>query len=137
MKRPCPRVLPLAILLAVAASLAACAGIQKREDDHETVQRYLQYAGTPIERFSKMTGFTGWRALDRDQLVVWTGVNTAYLLRIATPCEDPRFENTIAVDSQGSAVHVYDSVIVRDDRCPILEIREVDYRQMKKDAREQ
>jgi Family of unknown function (DUF6491) len=137
MQHALARLFAISLMLGVLPMLAACSGIPKREDDRETVQRYLQYAGTPIDRFSKLGGFSGWRSLDRDQLVVWTGINKAYLLRIATPCEDPRFVNTIGVDARGgSQVSTFDSIIVGDDRCRILEIREVDYKRMKQDARD-
>jgi len=130
---------PGTVLLAVLTSLtllAGCSGIPKREDDRETLQRFTTYADLPVDRFTKLGGITGWRPLDRDHLVVWTNINDAYLLTVSRPCEDMRFAHTIGLTSTGSTVTTFDKVLVGNDRCPITEIRPVDYKRMKQDMRE-
>jgi hypothetical protein len=130
------RLLPGTALFVVLTLLAACSGIPKREDDRETLQRFMQYADLPVERFTRLGGITGWRPLDRDHLVVWTNINDAYLLTVSRPCDDLRFANTIGVTSTGSTVTTFDKVLAGKDRCLITEIRPVDYKRMKQDMRE-
>jgi hypothetical protein len=130
------RQLPGTVLIAMLMLLAGCSGIPKREDDRETLQRFMQYADLPVDRFTKLGGITGWRPLGRDHLVVWTNINDAYLLTVSRPCDDLRFANTIGVTSTGSSITTFDKVLAGNDRCPIVEIRPVDYKRMKQDMRE-
>lgn len=74
--------------------------------------------------------------MGRDRLVVWTGLNEAYLLSIAGPCNDLPFATRIAIKTRGSTLGRGDSVIVgRGQRCMITELRAIDYRKMKQDQR--
>jgi hypothetical protein len=57
-------------------------------------------------------------------------------LKVSGPCNDLKFVNSIGLTSTGSAVYSrLDSVKVRDWRCPIAEIRKVDYARMRADMR--
>ena len=125
-------------IVAVLAALivGACGGIPKRTSDQEDLARYLQYAGEPVNSVSYLGRYDGWRPLGRDNLVIFTGVNEAYLLTIAGPCNDLPFANRVAIKSTGPTLSRGDSVIVgRGQRCLITELRPVDYRKMKQDAR--
>jgi hypothetical protein len=125
-----------ALAVVAALLLSACAGIPKRTSDQEDLERYRQYAGEPINSISYLGRYDGWRPLGRDNLVIWTGINDAYLLTIAGPCNDLPFVNRIAIKNRGATLDRGDSVIVgRNQRCWITEIRPVDYRKMKEDAR--
>ena len=116
--------------------LAACGGIPQRTTDQEDLERYLQYAGEPVSSISYLGRYDSWRPLGRDHLVIWTGVNEAYLLSISGPCNDLPFVNRIAIKTRGSTLGRGDSVIVgRGQRCLITQLRPIDYRQMKQDAR--
>ncbi len=116
--------------------LSACSGIPQRTTDKEELDRYLQYAGEPISSVSSLGRYDSWRALGRDNLVVWTGINEAYLLSIAGPCNDLPFATRVAIKSRGPTLSRGDSVIIgRGQRCLITEIRPIDYRKMKQDAR--
>jgi hypothetical protein len=126
-------------LVAVLATLlvVACAGIPKRTTDQEELARYQQYAGEPASSISYLGRYDSWRPLGRDNLVIWTGVNEAYLLTIAGPCNDLPFANRVAIKSRGATLSRGDSVIVgRGQRCLITELRPIDYRKMKQDARQ-
>lgn len=126
-------------LVAVLASLlvVACVGIPKRATDQEELARYQQYAGEPVSSISYLGRYDSWRPLGRDNLVIWTGVNEAYLLTIAGPCNDLPFTNRVAIKSRGATLSRGDLVIIgRGQRCPITEIRPIDYRKMKQDARQ-
>ena len=82
-----------------------------------------------------MGNFDGWTAVSKDQLVVWSGINKAYLLTITGYCPDLQFANAIAVTSTGNTVDKFEKVIVGRDRCFIKEIRPLDMKQMKEDRK--
>ena len=110
----------------VAALLTACATGPKLN--------YSEYAGEPVKSFY-MSHFDGWSAVSKDQLVVWAGMNKAYLLSIEGYCPDLQFANTIAVTSTANTVDKFEKVIVGRDRCLIREIRPIDVKQMKEDRK--
>lgn len=113
--------------LAAAAVLAGCATGPKLN--------YNEYAGEPVKSFYMGNDFDGWTPVSKDQLVVWTGINKAYLLRVTGYCPDLQYANAIAVTSFGGTVDKFEKVIVGRDRCFIKEIRPVDTKQMKEDRR--
>lgn len=118
--------------------VTACSGIPRRESDQAALERYLDYAGTPVDRFTYLGRYTGWRPLGRNKLIVWTGINDAYLITVAEPCIDLQFTMRIGLTSTGNTVsRGFDSVTLPGrQKCTITEIRPVDYGQMKKDLRE-
>src|SRR5687768_12068389 len=100
--------------------LGACAGIPQRTSDKEDLERYRQYAGEPVSSVPFLGRYDSWRALGRDNLVVWTGMNEAYLLTIAGPCNDLPFATRIAIKTTGSTLSRGDSIIIgRGQRCLI------------------
>jgi hypothetical protein len=115
-----------ATLLAGCAVLAGCATGPKLN--------YSEYAGEPVKSFY-MANFDGWSAVSKDQLVVWAGMNKAYLLRIEGYCPDLQFANAIAVTSTANTVDKFEKVIVGRDRCLISEIRPLDVKQLKEDRK--
>lgn len=124
------------VAIAAALIVSACAGIPQRTTDQEDLERYRQYAGEPVSSVTTFGRYDSWRALGRDHLVVWTGINDAYLLTIAGPCNELPFATRIAIKTRGSTLDRGDSVILgRNQRCMITEIRPVDYRKMKQDAK--
>ena len=112
--------------LCAAALLTACATGPKLN--------YSEYAGQPVKSFY-MSNFDGWSAVSKDQVVVWAGLNKAYLLSIDGYCPDLQFANTIAVTSTANTVDKFEKVIVGRDRCLIREIRPLDVKQMKEDRK--
>src|SRR3954464_13036642 len=95
---------------------------------------YTDYAGEPVKSFY-MNNFDGWSAVSKDQLVVWSGINKAYLIRVTGYCPDLQFANTIAVTSTANTVDKFEKVIVGKDKCFIQEIRPIDTKQMKEDRK--
>ena len=60
----------------------------------------------------------------------------AYLLTVRPPCNDLNFAQAIGLTSTGNTVSArLDSVTVKNMRCPIAEIRKVDYQRMQADMR--
>ena len=95
---------------------------------------YSEYAGEPVKSFY-MSNFDGWSAVSKDQLVVYAGMNKAYLLKVEGYCPDLQFAHTIAVTSTANTVDRFEKVIVGRDRCLISEIRPLDVKQMKEDRK--
>lgn len=131
---------PILLTLSALALLTACSGIQQRAGERETVQRYMAYAGAPISGFSILGRISGWHPLARDKLVVWTGVNDAYLLTVDSFCLELEFAESISVTTTGGAsvqsgfdyVRFWNSF--RRERCRIVEIRPVDYRRLRQET---
>ena len=119
----------LAIISAVgAASLfAGCASMKSQLDYHE-------YTGEPVKSFY-MNNLDGWAPVSKDELVVWSGINKAYMLKVSGYCPDLQFANAISVTSTASTVDRFEKVIVGKDRCFIQEIRPIDVKQMKADRK--
>jgi Family of unknown function (DUF6491) len=122
------------VVMAVIAALmlGACASSLPKVSEETAVQRYQSYAGAPVDRFTAFR-VTGWTALTRDKLVLWTGVNEAWLLTVWNNCQDLQFAEGIRLKRTGASVTRSDMVIVGRDRCPISEIRPIDVKQMKAD----
>lgn len=112
--------------LAGGALLSGCASGPKLN--------YSEYAGEPVKSFY-MANFDGWSAVSKDQLVVWAGMNKAYLLKIEGYCPDLQFANAIAVTSTANTVDKFEKVIVGRDRCLISEIRPLDVTRLKEDRK--
>jgi valine dehydrogenase (NAD+) len=60
-----------------------------------------------------MGNYDGWSAVSKDQLVVWSGVNKAYLLTVTGYCPDLEFASRIAVTSTGHC-HPYVVEAIRE-----------------------
>ena len=132
-------VLPLVLLLC-----AACAGgIPLHPGQQQARDRYAAYAGPPIPSFTWLGRYDGWEALGKDELVIFTTPNDAYMLKIWPPCDMRFVINSIGLSATGPTVTAHlDSVITNSPstgrwRCPIDEIRRVDYLRMKADLRAQ
>ncbi len=126
-----------ACILLVAALLAAgCSGIPRRERDQEQLERYMRYAGEPVDHITYLGHYDNWQSVSRYQLVLWTNINDAYLITVRPPCEDLQFAQRIGITQTASTISSrFDAVLVKHWRCQISEIRPVDYLRMKKDAR--
>jgi hypothetical protein len=129
--------LKLATAAAALGLLSACAsGIPRHESAQQVRDRYRAYAGEPIDHFNWLGRYDGWEPVDRYELVLFTGVNDAYLLKVGPPCDNVQFATRIGVTSTTGAVYSrFDSVTTGRWRCPIQEIRKVDYRRMRADMR--
>jgi hypothetical protein len=125
-------VVTTAAVLLAAAALTGCASTLAKLNGPKL--NYTEYAGEPVKSFY-MSNFDGWSAVSKDQLVVWSGLNKAYLLTITGYCPDLQFANAIAVTSTANTVDKFEKVIVGGDRCLISEIRPVDVKQMKEDRK--
>jgi uncharacterized protein DUF6491 len=106
--------------ITAAVALVACSSLSQRTaKDQAERDRYVSYAGTPIEQFTYLGRFDSWHALSRSELVVFTTFNNAYLLKVWQPCIGLQFAHRVGVSSTAGTVHRgLDSVLVDDQRCP-------------------
>jgi hypothetical protein len=131
------RALRIAWLLGLVALLAACSSIPLQEREHAERERIEAYAGQPVDHFTWLGRYDGWKPLSRDEALVWTTPQKAYLIKVASPCEDLRFAGHIGLTSTLDTVYSrgLDYVKVRGWRCPIKQIRPVDYGRLQADLR--
>jgi hypothetical protein len=100
------------------------------KDAHAALDKYLPYAGEPVDRF-QFTQLQKWVLLDEYRIVVWPRLNQAFLLRVDPPCQDLEWAHQIGLTSSANVVsRRFDSVIVGDDKCRINEIRPLDLKAM-------
>lgn len=124
----------IAILL-IAALASACAAGPARVETNATLERYEAYAGAPVRDFTSFD-LDWWEPLTRTRLVLWNGVNEAYLVTVWDTCTDLKFADAIRVTKTGNTISTFEKVYVGRDRCPIQEIRPIDVRRMKAERKE-
>ncbi|HEU0226084.1 MAG TPA: DUF6491 family protein [Steroidobacteraceae bacterium] len=120
------------VLLATAALAAGCAGGSSISRSDRALEKYEPYIGEPIRGFTAFR-IDSWQSVDRDHLILWTGINDAWLITIGGSCPDLMFTDRIRVTSTGSQISTFDKVIVRGDTCLIDTIQPINIRQMKAD----
>jgi hypothetical protein len=133
------RQFPGAWWLAAFALLTACSGIPLKERQDAQRSRYEAYAGAPVDQFTWLGRYDSWQPIGTNELVVWTTPSQAYLIKVAPPCDNLNFVNRIGLTSTGSTVSArFDFVKVGHRwRCPIQEIRPIDYQRMRTDLRQE
>ena len=98
-----------------------------------TRQTFLQYAGPPIESFTYLGHYNGFRTLGGQDLVIWTTINDAYLIKVLEPCQNLPYANRVVLTDEAHTVtRSIDWVVFDHGRCRIDTIQHVDYGAMKK-----
>jgi hypothetical protein len=97
------------LIAAAAVALTGCASTIGKMRGETAAQRYTEYAGEPIDRFTAFD-INGWTPVSRNKLVVWTGVNDAYLLTVWDNCRDLQFADRVAVTQTGRSVSKFETV---------------------------
>jgi hypothetical protein len=133
-----PSATRLLLCLLAVVLLAACATTRQRDGEISDRERYWYYAKPAVSSFSTVGRISGWRPLGRNELVVWTRFDEAYILRVSPGCFGLDSEWGIRIESrvQGMVSSGFDSVRVGRDTCRILEIHPMDYKLMKQEERE-
>lgn len=119
------------ILAALLTSACATTGLERSKRDR-LLAKYEPYVGEPVSSFTAFRQ-ESWQPISRTQLVLWTSINDAYLLTIASNCPNLMFTDAVRVTSTTSSISTLDSVLVRGDRCPIQQIQPIDVRRMRND----
>ena len=70
--------------------------------------------------------FNNWRAVSRDELILWASPSRPYLIKIWRPVTSLRFVNAIGVTTTVGRVTKFDKVIVDGQRLPIKSIVALD-----------
>jgi hypothetical protein len=119
-----------ALAVVVLLGCASEGGIARHRSDPGL--EYAPYAGAPIDSFITF-GLHGWEVAGRDKLVIWNGVNEAYLVTLGGICSELQWVQRVAVTSTTHRVSKFERVHVGRDSCPIDEIRPLDIKRLKAD----
>jgi hypothetical protein len=120
------------LALALAAMVAGgCASGLARSSGDRVLARYEPYIGEPIRGFTAFRP-QSWQPVSRNELILWTGINDAYLLTVSNTCPELMFADSVRVTSTGSQISTFEQVQVRGDRCPIQKIQPIDIRAWRK-----
>ena len=122
----------LLLAMILVPGLVACASTLQRMTDGGFETRYVDYAGAPIERFTAFD-LDGWTPVSRNQLVVWSGPNEAYLIKVWDTCRDLMYAEGVGISSTVRTISRFEKVRVGRDTCPIDEIRPIDVKHLKAD----
>jgi len=122
----------LMALIAALGLMVGCVSGRHGSSAAPTEDMYLKYAGPPIDSFTYLGHYNGFRTLGGQKVVIWTTINDAYLIKVLEPCVNLPFTNKLALTSSAKTVtRSVDWVIADHDRCRIESIRHIDYRAMK------
>lgn len=124
------------LVAALAVTVAACSSIPLKHRQDEQRAQYESHAGAPIDSFTWLGRYDSWQPIGTNELVVWTTVSQAYLIKVAPPCENLEFTDRIELTSTANTVSSrFDFVKVGGGRwrCPIQQIRPLDYLRMRQD----
>src|SRR5579872_6228210 len=125
-------------VVVAAVLLASCSSIPLAQREAAERARFEAYAGKPVDHFTWLTHYEGWEPISRNQLVVWTDINQAYLITVFKPCTDLMFARRIGLTSTADSVYAhFDHVRAEGWTCIIDTIQPVDYLRMEHDMRAQ
>ena len=123
---------PALVAIASFAALVACAGGAARRGA-AAIEEYQPYVGSPVAS-AHFFRLDGWAAVDDTHVVIYTTVNTAYLVSVYGPCPELAFTNRLGVTSTNGEISHFESLLVRgQQRCPIAELRLIDIKRMHAD----
>lgn len=120
-----------AIIAALLLFACSTSHAQTREAQQESLDGYLARAGAAVDRFP-FPSLQKWELVGPLQVVVWTRVNSAWLLTVDAPCIELEHGNTIALTSSARQVRArFDNVIVgrSAEQCRINRIRPIKAKQ--------
>ena len=122
------------ILSAALAGVLVTTGYAEelQSKSEKAYSQYEPYLGEPVKSFTALQK-DSWKQISRTQLVLYTTINDAYMITVDNNCPELPFAQTIGVTSTTSSITTFDSVLVRNDRCRIMQIQPIDVRRMKAD----
>jgi len=125
------RVFGLAVTLLAGTALADTRAYEKEE-----LARFQHYAGAPIDEFT-MFEMWQWQVLSPTDLVVWSTIHDAYLLKVDKTCNNLEWTHGLSVTQEMSrkVTQKFDFVVFGHERCKITQILPIDYKAMLKDGR--
>ena len=126
----------LGFVAALALTLmSGLAQADTREYEKKELARFERYAGEPVKEFP-MFELWQWQVLGPHQLVVWSTIRDAWLIRVDKGCNNLEWAHGLSVtqEMRQRVTEKFDFVVFKDQRCKIVEIRPVDYRAMVKEG---
>lgn len=114
-------------------TLAGCSSVPYQQRVAERRAAYIAAAGAPVQGFRLRHSLWSWESLGRDDLVVFTEPDRAWLLEVPG-CTDLPFANAIALTSSIDEVRVgFDQVLTGHANFPcfIRQIRPIDVKRLK------
>lgn len=124
----------VAITACATMLIAGCASTIARLKGPDANLKYADYAGAPIDSFWRST-FDGWAPVEKDQLVMRSDFDKAYLITVAPFCPNLLFAQRIAITSMGGSMDKFDKIEVDHVRCLIRQIQPVDMKKMDADRK--
>lgn len=124
---------PRFMIAGLLLTLVACSGVPYTQRVSERQADYAAAAGKPVNSFRFYGSMWSWEPLGRDQLVVYTRPNAAWLLDVSG-CTDLEYTNAIGLTSTLHEVSVgFDKVLTgrRNIPCTITRIRPIDVAHLK------
>ena len=120
-----------ALVIIILAALALASGVsQAHAPERVPAQPIPQLEA--VDKFHFFGRLDGWRAVDRDTLIVWTTPFKPYLIELRRPASGLRFAETIGVTSTAGTVYArFDNVRVDGFRYPIKSIHPLTKQQAK------
>lgn len=106
-----------------------------RERAAQRLAEAERHAGAPVEDFH-FWDIQRWEHLGPLEVLVWTRLNEAWLLKLQRPCTGLDYATGIGLTSTANRVHRrFDAVVFEQQRCRIGEIRPVDGKALKAERR--
>jgi hypothetical protein len=129
-----PTLTRLTAMVFAVTLLAGCAPVPPiSKQDAVTEANLLKFAGPPIDSFTYLGRYDGFRTLGDMQVVIFTTINDAYLIRVLPPCINLRTADRVGLTSSNKTVNrTFDFVLADHERCRIDTIRHVDYAAVKR-----
>jgi Family of unknown function (DUF6491) len=128
-----PTLTRLMALVTALGLTAGCVAVPPSKEDLATEANFLKYAGPPIESFTYLGRYDGFRTVGDKVVVIFTTINDAYLIRVLDPCIQLRFADRVGLTSSSNTVNRhFDFVLADQVRCRIDTIQHIDYLAMKK-----
>lgn len=119
------------LLATLMLALAACTTTGPRRPAAPAMD-YAQYAGPELEDVFYFR-LDSWEAVSRNELIIWTGMRDAYLLKVWEPCTELEYAQVIGFTSRFNRLTRFDKLIAGRDTCPIGSIRKLDTARLKAD----
>jgi Family of unknown function (DUF6491) len=121
----------LICLIPVLGLLVACVAPplnRTQTAELQTESNLQKFAGPPIDSFTWLGSYDGFRTLSDKEVVLFPTINDGYLIRVRDPCMNLRLANHVGLTSSDRTVsRNFDHVIADNVRCRIDTIRHIDY----------
>ncbi|MBS0570169.1 MAG: hypothetical protein JSS28_06160 [Proteobacteria bacterium] len=122
------------------AIVALCVALPAHADTAaymaQQLARYEKYALAPVARFP-MVSLWQWQVVGKEKVVVWSAINTAYLVTVYKPCINLDWARGIGI-TQNTSMHVdarFDSIVFDHQNCRIEKIQPLDYKALLRDEK--